>query len=205
MLEHTNLLQEMRNNPSPEMSARLEELKKLPTFSVWYKSASYDEDSGRASESSWHQDTSLPGDFASELEYYAWVIEQEYDECWGFLTNTEYEKKMAEKKRHEMESMCQQIMRTHKIAQVDSEEFFLKLEELCETQQGRFDSEIEGMNEDGLCGGFGMTADQFIEDRNYVRMQKHNNAERWEELREYLNEKFPIFAAMMRQKQPVEA
>lgn len=183
--------------------ARLIELQQLPTFTVWYKTASYDEDGERARGSNWHKDTCLPGDFASEKEYLAWVVEQDYDECWGFITDTDYQKMIADEHRHEMEAMCQQIMSAHKITQVDSEEFFMKLEELCEEQQGRFESELSGMEEDGLCGGFGMTIGQYHEDRNFVRGRKESNARQWDELRTYLNEKFPIFAAMMRQKQLV--
>ena len=199
----------MKNDTRPitrlaAAEARLIELQQLPTFTVWYKSVGHDDDGGR-SESRWHKDTCKPGDFASEKEYLAWIVEQEYEECWGFITNTEYEKKMEDKKRHEMEAMCAIIMKRENITQVDSEEFFNKVEELCESEDAGYKSELDGMKEDGLCGGFGMTVEQYFDDRNFVSGCRDSANQTWSELREYLNEKFPIFAAMMRQKQPVEA
>ena len=124
-----------------------------------------------------------------------------------FYTQIEYDKYLDKKKidedrkhRQLMESKCSILMKKFGIEQVDSMEFFEKLEEAAESEEAIWSEKLEGMNEDGLCIGMGVTVDQWYEERNYLSGRRGESNVAWGQLRDYLSEKFPIVAAEYRQQ-----
>ena len=129
-----------------------------------------------------------------------------------FMTEDQYQeslKRDEEEREYQirinMEALCQEIMAKYRINHIDCVEFYEKLDELADEEESEAEFRINGLYEDGLCIGSGVTAEEWCDELNNAKFAAYNSMTKWLKLRDYLNEKFPIFSVQMRQNKLQEA
>ena len=127
-----------------------------------------------------------------------------------FYTDEEYnvyKQEMIEKKKREerrqMEQLCSVLIEKYGIVHVDSVEFFNKVHELAEDDELEVEHRLEGMREDGLCIGMGVSIEEWCDHRDAIKAGGDERRSQWWKLFKYLNQEFPIVAAKHRQQQMV--
>ena len=122
-----------------------------------------------------------PWDMASELR------DQSIDDCLvEVMPTAEYEKQEASKQRSKLEKTASSLAQRHGI-EVNSLEFLDLLDRLIDQSR----SYREGMKEDGLCIGWGVTPEQWYDEYN----ASSGDECRIDELRNWMLENLPLLCA----------
>lgn len=146
-------------------------------------------------------------DFKS-LEEFLEVLRETDDSEMGsrFVSEQEHlrlqeKKKLDEEAKHrrEMEWAVKQIMQKYKLERFDSMETLAAIYFEQELDQGRWQDKLNGLAEDGLCTGWGITAEQFIEERNYFHDKLSQSNMHIDEMVIYLEKEFPLLVAKFMQ------
>jgi hypothetical protein len=106
-------------------------------------------------------------------------------------TPGELEKKKAQEERKRLEPLAQQLAAEHGL-RVDSFEFIRYLEAKIERERDY----REGMREDGLCIGYGVTPDQWLGESNYSQSQEAT----YHDLLDFLSSYCPLLMAQYREQ-----
>lgn len=90
------------------------------------------------------------------------------------MLKADYERREFESEASSLEPKMAQIMRDHKLSTPFCGEFIAVVMKKVQEIQDNWQGQLDGMEEDGLCGGWGMTAEQYFNDRDYIqgRMMK---------------------------------
>jgi hypothetical protein len=85
------------------------------------------------------------------------------------MLKTEYEKAEFDKEAVAVEGRMSNIMHKAGITNAFSGEFIKAVMKETQRVSDDWEDQLERMAEDGLCGGFGMTAQQYFDDREYMQ------------------------------------
>jgi hypothetical protein len=84
------------------------------------------------------------------------------------MTLKDWEKQEFQKEAEHMEVVMANIIREHKLSTAFCGEFIAILLKKINAIQSDYDSQLQGMEEDGLCAGWGITPEQYFNDRDFV-------------------------------------
>lgn len=116
---------------------------------------------------------------------YEWV-EAVWSETTNVYTVEEYEAEKSEEMRRKLESEAARIARSHNV-KFDTIEFINIINEMIEATH----SNQQGMEEDGLCIGYGCTTEAWFDDYNYISSQRNN----LHDIFEWLSQECPLLWA----------
>lgn len=112
-------------------------------------------------------------------------------DCCNLETFAEYEKRIESKKRHELEQAAQVRAARWGVSATDPE-FLDKLLEETENRLGQLRSYREGMQEDGLCIGYGVSSEQWYDEWNESQCDSDRASREADELLEYFEKYLPL-------------
>ena len=110
----------------------------------------------------------------------------------AIFLSADWKKRQEEERRQRLEGFAAQIARSYRI-KAYSPEFI----EACHSELARFQDYREGMREDGLCIGWGVTPEQWFDEFN----ESQGDSARIHELLDWLEEKCPLLMAQYHEGQ----
>ena len=146
-------------------------------------------------------------DFENEKQFIDYLTEtDDSDFASQFLSEKAHQKVLHTKElkkeaahRRSMEQLVKEIMKKYHVDTFDSLETIAAIYFEEELQSEAWQDKLEGLKEDGLCIGWGVTIDQWCEERNFMRGRKEAIHATTGELIDYLEKEFPLLVAKFNQ------